>query len=103
MCGIHIGVRPVERWLSIEATYRLAKGLGGNRPRFDADPTDTLLLFDHHYFFSQLRGLNRRSLSCRTTTNTNEIVFVTSWHLLSSLYVELLHSGRLESRLVYPT
>ena len=58
--GIHIGVRPVELGLGIQTAYRLAKGFGGNRPRFDAGTTDTLLFFDHNSFFPQFRGLNRR-------------------------------------------
>src|SRR5215468_10409267 len=74
--GIHLWVSAVEMWLGVQRAYRLAKGLGGNRPGFDADAADTLLLFDHHSFFPQLRGLNRCPLSRWTTANTNEIVLV---------------------------
>src|SRR5262249_24686548 len=63
--GIYIWVSAVEVWLGVQTAYRLAKSLGGNRPGFDADAADTLLLFDYCSFFSQLRGLNRGPLSRR--------------------------------------
>src|SRR5712691_5803372 len=46
--GIDIGVSPVELWLGVQTADGLAKGLGGNRPGFDTDAADTLLLFNHH-------------------------------------------------------
>src|SRR5712691_3030445 len=85
---IGICVSPVEVWLGIQTTYRLAKGLRGNRPGFDTDAADTLLFFDHGSLFPQLRGLNRRPLSPWTTANANEIVLVASWHRSSSQWIE---------------
>jgi hypothetical protein len=84
--GIRLGVRAVELWLGGQTAYRLAKGLGGNRPCCDVDAADTRLLFDHHRAFAQLRGLNRCPLSRWTTANTNQIVLVAWRHLSSSHY-----------------
>ena len=84
--GIRLGVRAVELWLGGQTAYRLAKGLGGNRPGGDADAADPRLLFDHHRSFAQLRGLNRRPLARGTTANAQKIVLVASRHRSSSHY-----------------
>src|SRR5215471_14157812 len=101
--GIYLHL--VKLGLDGQTAHRLAKGLRGNGPGFDADATDTLLFFDHDSFFPQLRGLNRGPLSGWATANANEIVCVASWHFPSSQCVEAitLRWSRVKTSVYYMT
>ena len=62
--------------LHVETPDRLPEGLRRNGARLDAHAPDTGLLFHNRYAFAQLGRLDRSSLTCGTTADTNEIKLV---------------------------
>src|SRR5262245_38634944 len=82
---IDTGVTSVERRRRIQPSHRLAKGFGGNSAGFDANAADTALLLDQDNPFTQLRRLNRSTLSGRATADTNQVAVIAFRHHSSPL------------------